>query len=138
VRLVAAAAALCLLLVPAQAAGERAGGPFLLVALNSLGTVTWRCDVHASDGFGLGFRQFVVTATTGITLRAGGRTIETVTTNPGERVRFPLLRSRRQQLTFVQGTEARSLRATVSADFLPGRDYCWSYLPPRTMVWLTD
>jgi hypothetical protein len=137
VRVVVFAVALGLLFVPTRAAGERPGGPFLLVALNSLGTVTWRCDVHHPGRFGLGFRQFAITATTGITLRADGRLVERITTNPRQRVRFPLLRARRLQLGFVQATEARSLRATASAEFLPGRDYCWSYFPPRTSVRLS-
>ena len=136
-KLVACALGAGLLLVPAQAAGERAGGPFLLVALNSLGAVTWRCDLHDASRFGLGFRQFANTATTGITFRAGSRVVARITTNPSQRVRFPLLRARKQQLSFIQATEARSLRATVSVDFARPVDYCWSYLPPRTRVQLS-
>ena len=125
-----------LLLASGEAAGERAASslPFLLVALPSLGTVSWRCDTKNANRFSLEFHQFPPTADTYIRLIAGGRTVKSVHSLPSETVGFPFLTTRYQRLTFVQGTEPRTLYAHVTVDFKlqPGYSFCWPYVPPRT------
>src|SRR5947208_390110 len=124
----------------ASSAGAGSAGrrpqPYLLVALPSLGSVTWRCG--ATDAFfGLGYREFWASATTQVTLRANGRTVATKTVDPHELVSFPLLQAARQRLTFVQSTEPGTLRAVVTVDFrahAPGYPPCRPYLPPRFAV----
>ena len=109
---------------------------YLLVALPSLGSVTWRCG-PTGDTWGLGYREFWASATTGVTLRTGGRIVARRTVNPHQLVRFPLLRSARQRLSFVQSTEPGTLRAEVRVDFRsrgPGYANCAAYMPPRVTV----
>jgi hypothetical protein len=124
--------------LPGAATNARPRGPFLLVALNSLGEVRWFCAAGARpnlDEFALQYTQARVTATTLVRLVVGGRTIKKATTNPGAVVRFPFLRPARQRLVFVQSHEPGTLTAVVDVDF--GRHYrqpfysaCWSYMPP--------
>lgn len=133
--LVVASAAL--LASASLASGDSVRSPksYLLVALPSLGSVTWRCG-PAGDAWGLGYREFWASATTTVTLRAGARVV-TRTVNPHELVRLPMLRSPRQRLTFVQGTEPGTLRAEVRVDFRsrrPGFANCAAYMPPRVTV----
>jgi hypothetical protein len=115
------------------------GGPFLLVALPALGTVTWRCDTHdpaRSDRRALGFRAFKDAATEAITLRVAGRAVAVHRLDPGRSVVFPWVRQRLLELDISQPTEPGTLRATVKVDFVPHRtySYCWPYLPPRIDV----
>ncbi len=121
---------------PGAAVDER--GPFYLVGLPSLGTLTWRCDGHDPERYALGFRAFR-TATTSIRLIARGRTVRSTRVHPRGVVRFPFVRSRVQRLEFVQGTGAGTLRATVTVSFV--RDvpvsYCVPYAPPRIEVVVT-
>ena len=107
-------------------------GPFLLVSLPALGTVNWRCG----DGFALGFDPFRVSADTYVRLHIGPRTIGRYRARPGRTLRLPFLRSRVQQLDFVQRTEPGTLRASVTVNFVRGvtYSYCWPYLPPRIDV----
>jgi hypothetical protein len=135
---VAAVAVLALLL--AVPAGGRAGsatvGSNLLVALPSLGSVTWRCGADGNT-WALGYREFWSSATTTVTLRAAGRLAARRTVDPHELVAFPLLRSPRQRLTFVQFTEPGRLRAVVRVDFRShrrGYPNCAAYMPPRVTV----
>jgi hypothetical protein len=130
-----------MVLVGASAgSGQNAGrprGPFLLVTLPSLGTVTWTCDVSARyPSFALGYRASPRYADTLVELRARGRRIARRTVLPGQHARFPFLSSRTQTLEFVQGTGAGVLRAFVSVDFVPGLPvvYCWPYAPPAVRV----
>ena len=117
-----------------------ARGPFFLVALPSLGTVTWvdlRCDAGGRKAFALGFRALSHSATTDVVLRASGRIVARRTIQPGERLRMPFLPAPRQRLSFVQATEPRTLRASVTVDFGLRSDrvaYCWDYTPPGTVV----
>jgi hypothetical protein len=122
-------------------AGARAdaGGPFPLVTLASLGTVTWRCNPHdlaSVDRHGLGFRALPQAATESVRLFFGRRLVATRRLDPSQSTTFPQSRSRVQTLRIVQATEAGTLRATVRVDFLPGRTYCWPYFPPRADVTL--
>lgn len=118
-------------------------GPFLLVALPALGTVTWRCDparrpgaAPGLPGLALGFRAFRSSATDRLRFRVGGRTILRRVVQPGESVEFPYLRRRVQQLEIVQPTGAGTLRAVVTVSFVSPAvaPYCYSYLPPRIDV----
>lgn len=130
----------------ATAEGQTMRGPFLLVALPSLGTLTWRCDPAARPtlapglaALGLGFRSLRAGATTRVRLRVDERWVFDQLIQPGQVVRFPFLRARSQLLTFLQGTGAGTLRARVRVTFvLPATGaYCERYTPPRVdaVVW---
>ena len=127
--------ALLALLVPGAGADtSRVRGPYLLVSLPAIGTVTWRCDNRRPDAFALQFSAFTQSATDVVRLRAGGRTVVTRQIHPGQRLRLPFLTARVQRLDVVQATGAGTLRASVVAEFLPGGAYCFDYLPPRLTV----
>lgn len=117
-----------------SAAPAKARGPFLLVSLPSLGTVTWRCDPARQSGLALGFSAFSSAADLTLRLHVGRRTILRRHLVPGQATRFPYLQARVQQLDLVQGTKAGTLRAFVIVDFVPGFNHCWPYYPPRTDV----
>jgi hypothetical protein len=56
---------------------------------------------------------------------------------PNERVWFGLTTAPLQHLAFAQGTEAGTLRGTVSVDFGGQRsNHCPSYMPPRVSTQL--
>jgi len=135
----------CALILSAPAAASRrtTRGPFLLVSLPALGTVTWRCDPSLKPGvapglaaMALGFRAFVDSATDHIRLHVRDRTITTRVVQPGDSVDLPYVRSRVEQLDIVQQTGAGALRAFVTVDFVPHlpTTYCYPYLPPRIEV----
>ena len=119
---------------PASQRAER--GPFLLVALPSLGTVTWTCDARDAERYALGFRAFGEGATLRLRLRAGRKLIRAATVHPGRSVRFRFVRSRVQRLSLVQATKPGTLRAYVRVSFTRGAStpYCWRYAPPRLDV----
>ena len=112
-----------------------ARGPFVLVSLGSLGTVTWTCEGRTGR-YALGFRLAGRWATTSVTLRVSGRGQRQVTVQPGDRVTFPFLAEDVQRLVIAQRTGARTIRAEVAATFDPGASYafCWAYLPPTLDV----
>jgi hypothetical protein len=108
-------------------------GPWLLTAIPSVGTVTWRCQAGT---YGLGFRAYRDSATDEVTFRAGVRVVHEVV-QPGQWVRFPASASLRQQLEVLQSIEPGTLRATVDVDFAPTPtlpSHCFSYLPPAVTV----
>lgn len=111
-------------------------GPFLLVALPSLGTVTWSCGGPRDREVALTFRVPQTDATTMVKF-AAGHVARAVTLQPGQSTRFPLLAPGQQRLNITQGTEARTLRATVIATFNSTQSYCFPYFPPRirAAVW---
>jgi hypothetical protein len=118
-----------------SAAGRR--GPFLLVTLPSLGTVTWACGRSSGETmFALGYEASARYATTVLELRASRRRVSHRVVQPGRKVRFPFLAARVQALSFVQRTGAGELRASVRVDFVPGTSssYCFEYQPPRISV----
>ena len=84
----------------------------------------------------LGFSAFRNSATDRVRLRAAGRTITARVVQPGDTVRFPYVRSRRQRLEIVQQTGAGTLKASINVDFAPRgpTTYCYPYLPPRVDV----
>jgi hypothetical protein len=118
---------------------SRVRGPFLLVSLASLGTVTWRCDPARQPSLALGFRAFSSSADAYARLVVGSRTIKKAHVVPGAQVNFPYVRASVQKLNVVQGTEAGTLRAFVAVDFAAPSvpSHCWPYAPPRTHVTLT-
>lgn len=136
-------AALIVLAPSAMAKPAKARGPFLLVSLPALGTVTWRCDPSMKPGvasglaaMALGFRTNVASATDRLRFHIRRRTILRRVVQPGESIELPYVRSRVQQLDFVQQTGAGTLRAFVTVDFVPHgpTTYCYGYQPPRISV----
>ena len=97
--------------------------------------MSWRCDPAHERHYGVGFRAFRTSADDRVVLRPGPVSKHVL---PGDAVRFPMSSARLQRLSFMQGTEPRTLFARVTVDFtLPrGYDYCASYNPPRTSVQL--
>lgn len=134
-------AALALAVSPAFGRSVTERGPYLLVALPDLGIVTWRCDpalpgpAAGLPGLALAFRH-TAQATETVRLRVGGRTVLSRVLQPGQSVKFPYLRARRQNLEIVQRTGAGTLRAFVTVEFAPGGSstYCYRYLPPALNV----
>jgi len=137
VSLATAVAAIALLLVaPRATAGKQK--PFVLTALADIGTVYWRYDcVHyRTPRVSLGI-EWWAEATTRVTYRAGALTRRR--TLPRQRIWFPFTSQRFQSLSFVQGTEPRTLYAYVKIDLGRrgsghGYNHCQSYLPPRFSV----
>lgn len=115
--------------------GSAAARPsYLLVALPSLGTVSWRCTGD-DDRYQLGFRVFKRGATTDVALVVAGRTVARARVNPGEVPRLPVA-GLVQRLVISQFTGAGTLRATVDVRFShrPVVSHCNSYSPPRLRV----
>lgn len=112
----------------------RQNGPFLLVSLPALGTVTWTCAPTRAAPYRLGFNAFHMSATQDVRFHVGRRTIVRRTIQPGDRVNFPWERSRLQQLDIVQGTKPGTLRAFVKVRFRARFEHCASYMPPRLDV----
>jgi hypothetical protein len=126
-----------------SAAGGRARGPWPLVSLASLGTVTWRCDSSRHPGLSpglpglaLGFRASRTGQSGSVRLLVGDRTVFQRKVQPGEAIAMPYLHARRQRLALAAGGEDGTLRAFVTVDFAEGTTsaYCWSYMPPATTV----
>ncbi len=115
-------------LLASTAAGSSTARPsFLLVALPSLGTVSWRCTAE-EDRYQLGFRVFRNSATTDVRLVVAGRTVRRARVNPGELPRLPVA-GLSQRLVLSQFTGAGTLRATVDVRFFhrPVVSHCNSY-----------
>ena len=110
---------------------------YLLVALPSLGTVSWRCTA-VEDRYQLGFRVFKNGATTDVRLVVGGRPLASVRVDPGELPSLPMA-GLSQRLVFTQFTGAGTLRATVDVRFSnrPVVSHCNSYSPPRLRIEVT-
>lgn len=109
-------AALIVIAPSAMAKPANVRGPFLLVSLSSLGTVTWRCDPSTKPGvapglaaMALGFRADVASATDHVRFHVCHRTILRRVVQPGESIKLPYVRSRVQQLDIVQQTGAGTL-----------------------------
>jgi hypothetical protein len=130
------------LLVAAPAASPWAArdrGPWLLTSLPSIGTITWRCAAGARPtprAYALGFRAFASSATDEVRFVIDGRTVVSRTVQPSESLSFPHLAAPLQQVVVKQGTEPRTLHATVTVNFKSqrGLSYCWPYLPPPIAV----
>jgi hypothetical protein len=117
-------------------------GPWNLVTLPALGTVTWRCDPRGPatapglGALGLEFRVLERGATTDIRLHVGTKTLLRRRLDPGQSIQFPFARSRVQQLELTQMTGAGRLVTRMRVDFVPRllATYCYPYLPPRVTV----
>jgi hypothetical protein len=116
-------------------------GPWLLVSLPSLGTVSWRCAPTARPGVAPGLPGLALgftarAATTHVQLSVRGRPTSRYVVQPGERPLLPFLRARIQHLRLVQRTGAGTLRAYLRVDFVPDTPttFCYEYLPPRIRV----
>jgi hypothetical protein len=122
----------------ASARLESERGPWLLTSLPSMGSITWRCTAGARPSpraYALGFRALVSSATDEVQLLVNGRVVLSRTVQPGESVAFPHLAAAVQRVEVTQGTEPRTLKATITVDFKwAGYSYCWSYLPPPVTV----
>jgi hypothetical protein len=122
----------------ASARLESERGPWLLTSLPSMGSITWRCTAGARPSpraYALGFRALVSSATDEVQLLVNGRVVLSRTVQPGESVSFPHLAAAVQRVEVTQGTEPRTLKATITVDFKwAGYSYCWSYLPPPVTV----
>jgi hypothetical protein len=141
-----ASSLLGVLLVAAPHASARRAtvrGPWLLVSLAALGTVTWRCDTAITGlapglpGLALGFR--VSGGQTGtLRLAVAHRTVVSRVIQPGQSIQLPYLHARVQRLEIAQGGENGTLRARVTVDFAANATsgYCWPYMPPKTDVQL--
>jgi hypothetical protein len=127
---------------PAAAGPAVVRGPWVLMTLPALGTVTWRCDPRGPatapglGALGLGFRVLERGATTDIRLHVGTKTLLRRRLDPGQSIQFPFARSRVQQLELTQMTGAGTLVARMRVDFVPHllATYCYPYLPPRVTV----
>ena len=117
-----------------SSAPTRQNGPFLLVSLPALGTVTWTCAPTRAAPYRLGFNAFRESATDEVRFHVGPRTIERRTVQPGDRVNFLWERSRLQQLDIVQGIKPGTLRAFVKVRFRARFEHCASCMPPRLEV----
>jgi hypothetical protein len=107
-----------------------ARGPFPLLTLHSLGSVTWSCAAP-KEMWGLAVRIEPRSATTTVRFRAGDSR-RSRTLDPGEGARFPVLRARRQWIHFEQRTGAGVLRARLRVEFGRGAvpSHCYPYAPP--------
>jgi hypothetical protein len=107
--------------------------PYPLVTLPYVGAVTWRCDPR-TNRYALAIRiDGKLGATSQVTFAAAHRhSVRTL--QPGEKTAFPFTRARVQRLVVLQSTEARALRATVTATFERDRDYCFPYFLPGLSV----
>lgn len=120
----------------AASAAAEGRGPFLLVALPSLGTANWSCGGARDRQVGLSFRVSSDAATTTIAFLAVAHVARRARLQPGQVIRFPLLAPGQLRLVIVQGTEARTLHAMVIATFNRSQSYCFPYFPPRLRVTL--
>jgi hypothetical protein len=120
-------------------AASAAPRPPVLTSLPAIGTVYWRAECRRSgERWALGVHAFALSATTELTLRAGRLSVAR-TVQPSQTVWFPFTAARRHVLRAVQGTEAGTLRAVVTADFSRHRSpgavaHCYAYAPPRLTV----
>jgi hypothetical protein len=139
--LVAAVVAAAVLLLPGSAASVRQK-PNVLTALADIGTVYWRydCAHHRAPEWSLGVRLSAAAADTRIAFRAGKLRLHRKLWSGQRLAWFPFRPELLQHLSLVQGTEPRTLRATVGVRF--GGTHlanCWPYAPPRvtTTLWMT-
>jgi hypothetical protein len=138
-----------IVLSPAVAAsGEHAhsAGPWPLVSLASLGTVTWRCALKGQPqlapglpALALGFRVARLGQTGHLALTIGTKTVVARAIQPGQVIALPYLHAPVQRLALSEGGEDGTLRATVVVAFPRHSlsNYCWPYMPPDVRVHLS-
>jgi hypothetical protein len=140
------AAALVVFAAQGRASADTVRGPWMLVSLASLGTVTWRCDPRRNPGLApelpglaLGFNSARSGQTESISLRAAGRTIVARILPPGQTAQLPYLQTRIQRLDINASGEDGTLHGAITVDFAAHSvsGYCWSYMPPAVTVQLS-
>jgi hypothetical protein len=141
------AIAICSLAGASASAREaRTRGPWPLVSLAALGTVTWRCDPTGAPSvasrlpaLALGFRVAARGQTGHLTLTVARRAVRSIAIEPGETITLPFLRAPIQRMNVSEGGEDGTLRATVIVSFVRPfvSGYCWPYMPPKVDVQLT-
>jgi hypothetical protein len=138
---------LATLLATSQASAEdvRARGPWPLVSLAALGTVTWRCDASRHPGLApglpalaLGFHASRTGQSGSLRLLVGPRTVFERKVQPGQTITLPYLYARHQRVEISAEGEDGTLRAVVTVNFADGTTsgYCWTYMPPATAIQL--
>ncbi|HEY7149739.1 MAG TPA: hypothetical protein VH420_09880 [Gaiellaceae bacterium] len=132
--------AVALLLVPGSRASRETShcGPFLLVQLPSLGTLSWRTVTQGQTiRHGLEYRPTPSAATTDVRLVVDGEVVAKRRVDE-QTARFSPVRARRQVVKLSQHTEPGTLRASIEIDFKPGvtYTYCYPYLPPGLTITL--
>jgi hypothetical protein len=140
------AATLLSTVVPASAQQTHVAGPWPLVSLASLGTVTWRCDPKARPqvapglpALALGFRVAQLAQTGHLTLVIGTKAVISRVIQPGQVIALPYLPAATQRLAISEGGEDGTLRATILVTFEQHSlsNYCWPYMPPDVQVHLS-
>lgn len=118
----------------AAPSGGGTKGPFDLISLASMGTVTWTCGVDQA-AYSLGFRPERNAATMRIVLRLDGAPSARFTLTSRD-MPVKVSRARRQELRIAQRTGAGTLHARLSVDFgaQASARPCYPYLPPKTSV----
>jgi hypothetical protein len=131
-----APAALALAAMPAEpTGGDRSTTrelPLLTVA--QLGSLSWSCDGRGRDET-IRFRAERVSATETVRMQAGS-SHRIATLQPGDSTSVRADGARTVRIAIVQGTEARTLRASMTLTF-PGpgiRSYCYPYFPPSVAL----
>jgi hypothetical protein len=129
-----------------SAADFKVRGPWTLVTLAALGSVTWRCDASRHPGLApglpglaLGFHVTPRGQTGTLRLIAAARTVVNRVIQPGQTIELPFLRTRVQRLEVAEAGEDGTLRAVVTVNFeaSPTSPYCFSYMPPGVEVRLS-
>jgi hypothetical protein len=135
-RLGVALATLATVLPPAGAAGETRRPPHWLPLLTiaELGSLSWSCDGRGRAEV-IRFRSEPASATETVSMRAGSQRHVAIL-QPGDSTSERARGARTARIEIVQGTEARTLRASLALAF-PGpgiRSYRYPYFPPTVAV----
>jgi hypothetical protein len=122
----------------ASAATRARGGPVVLTALPSIGTIYWRsrCAGRGPSRWSLGIRLWSSTATTGVRFKAG-KLVTVRTLQPGDPTSwFPYSGKRVQYLAAASGGEEGTVVGVVRMNYgYPSREpLCFTYAPPRATV----
>jgi hypothetical protein len=114
-------------------------GPWVLVSLPGMGSLSWGCDSrrHGFRTYVLRFDAGQATADERVTLVAGGRTLYSRVIRSPARLVFPPAPVARRTLRIEQATEPGVLRVVVAVDFAArpvSPSHCRPWLPPATTV----
>ncbi len=131
-----ALATLALVFLPAGAAGDARRTPrwLPLLTIAQLGSLSWSCDARGGAEV-IRFRSEPASATETVSMRAGSSRRLAIL-QPGDSASVRADAAGTARIAIVQGTEARTLRASVALAF-PGpgiRSYCYPYFPPAVGV----
>jgi hypothetical protein len=125
-----------MVVMPAGAAGHvRRSPPWLpLLTIAQLGSLSWSCDGRGRAEV-IRFRSRPASATETVSMWAGSSRRVAIL-QPGDSASVRAGGARTARIEIVQGTEARTLRASLALAF-PGpgiRAYCAPYFPPSVAV----